>query len=51
MQRCQPEQGPSGIPLAAGDMPWGLQRIGLGLVAVCDEIHNDSEKYIALRGL
>ena len=26
---------------------WGLQRLGPGLVAVCDEIHNDREKCVA----
>ena len=40
MQRCHPDQVPSGIPLAAGDTPLGLQRTGSGLVAVCDEIHD-----------
>ena len=46
LDRCSgddPGQVPSGIPLAAGDMPWGLQRIGNGLVAVCDEIHDKRE--------
>ena len=43
MQRCHPEQVPSGIPLAAGDTPWGLQRMGNGLVAVCVEIHDKRE--------
>ena len=32
---------PSGIPLAAGDTSWGLQRTANGLVAVCDEIHDN----------
>jgi len=40
---------PSGIPLAAGDMSWGLQRTGIGLVAVCDEMHNDSKRDSAQR--
>lgn len=43
MQRCHPGQVPSGIPLAAGDTSWGLQRIGNGLVAVCVEIHDKRE--------
>lgn len=43
MQRCHPDQVPSGIPLAAGDTPWGLQRTGNGLVAVCVEIHDKRE--------
>jgi hypothetical protein len=25
-------------------MPWGLQRTGFDLVAVCDEIHNDGKR-------
>jgi hypothetical protein len=43
MQRCYPDQVPSGTPLAAGDTSWGLQRIGNGLVAVCVEIHDKPE--------
>ena len=45
MQRCHPDQVPSGIPLAVGDTSWGLQRIGNGLVAVCVEIHDKREGY------
>lgn len=40
---------PSGIPLAAGDPPRGLQRLGIGLVAVCDEINSISKRCVVQR--
>ena len=44
MQRCHPGQMPSGTAPSAASALQGLQRQGIGLVAVCAEIH-DRERY------